>query len=317
MLMDRVDRGAQRAESGAGPGEPARPATGVHLFLLGYDYHLGDLLWLTPVLAEYRRQARPAHLLVGCPDRPISRILEGNPSIDELLYGEPDELARSAHACFGSALVLHDLRPVALAEAMLRDWRHHWPWLYYRDLWLQARGQWLATFLHLGCLHEFRPTLVLSEEDRATARTLPPRVVAFAPHIGQYGLPLADRFWRRVKGWDDRNWRDLTALLRADGFTPVTLAGPGQASIPGTLPLIGLPIRQVAGIVESAEALVSAESGLWFVAAACGTPFAIVPWWLPRTVDWAAPMGVPHLLVRRPDASAGRVFAGIRVLASH
>lgn len=47
-----------------------------HLFLIGQDYHLGDLLRSTAVLAEYRRQVRPDRLVVACPDRAISRILE-------------------------------------------------------------------------------------------------------------------------------------------------------------------------------------------------------------------------------------------------
>jgi hypothetical protein len=166
----------------------------VHLFLAGRDYHLGDLLWLTAVLAEYRRQVEPRCLLLGVPDRPISRILEHNPLIDELLLGEPGSLLLAARQRFSRDLVVHDLRPPALAVAMMRDWRHHLPWLYYRDLWFQGRGQWLATFLHLGPLSDFRPRLTLTEEDRAFARTLPARYIALAPHVGQYALPFASAF---------------------------------------------------------------------------------------------------------------------------
>lgn len=288
-----------------------------HLFLLGKDYHLGDLLWLTAVLTEYRRQVRPDHLLVGCPDRPISRILEHNPLIDELLYGEGDRLLAETRRRSVVAPIIHDLRPLSLAIAMLRDWHHHWPWLYYRDLWMRERGQWLATFLHLGRLRSFRPVLGLREEDRATARTLPSPYVALAPHVGQYTLPLVGRVWRKVKGWDDECWIRLANLLRAEGYEPITLAAADQAPIPGTRPLLGLPIRQVAGVVERASALVSVESGLWFIAAARRTPFLIVPWWLPRSVNWAAPMRVPHRLIYRQEASVDSVFARFRELVGH
>lgn len=288
-----------------------------HLFLVGEDYHLGDLLWLTVVLGAYRAQHQPARLLVGCPDRPISRILEQNPLIDELLYGEPARIRAAALARFGASLVIRDLRPLPLALGMLRAWRRRWPWLYYRDLWLQARGQWLATYLRLGPLHSFRPILELRDEDLRTARTLPRPYVALAPHIGEYRLPLAGWLWRRVKGWEWGHWSRLASLVRAAGYEPVTLAAAGQAAIPATRPLLGLPIRQVAGVVSQAAALVTAESGLWFVAAACRTPFVIVPWWLPRSVDWAAPLQVPYRLVARGHARPEAVLAALQQLIAH
>lgn len=300
--------GPSVVETGSGAGS-------VHLFVLGLDYHLGDLLWLTPVLAEYRRRVKPERLLLGCPDRPISQILEHCPPLDELLYGEADQLLAASRARFGRELVTHDLRPLALAGAMLQDWRHHWPWLYFRDLWLRPRGQWLATFLHLGQLHDHRPVIQLRAEDRAALPDLPARFVALAPHVGRDRLPLAGCVWRRIKEWDLPSWVELAREIRAAGFEPLTLAAAGQPPIPGTRPVLGLPIRQVAAIVEQAAALVSVESGLWFIAAATKTPFLIVPWWLPRSVDWAAPMNVPHRLICRQDASVERVFLDLQDVA--
>ena len=89
----------------------------------------------------------------------------------------------------------------------------------------------------------------------------------------------------------------------------MTLAATGQEPIAGSTGLIGLPIRQAAGVVEQARALVTVESGLWFVAAAFGTPFVISRWWLPRSVDWAAPMGVPYGLVYSDEKPVPAVLA--------
>jgi hypothetical protein len=330
-----------------------------HLFLLGKDYHLGDLLWFTAVLAEYRRQVQPDHVLVGCPDRPISRILEHNPLIDEILYGRGSSIRRAAQDRFGKKLVLHDLRILPIAATMIRRWRHRLPWLYYRDLWLQERGQWLATFLGLSSLHQFRPVLRLVEEDRAAARTLssgypaaglgapaaglggpggalwaclgdpavgsstppagvsPPGIVVLAPHTGQYTLPVMGAFWSKVKGWPPGHWVTLAHQLRTEGYEPVTLAAPGQTPVPGTRGVIGLPIRQVAGVIERATGLITVESGLWFIAAALRTPFIIVPWWLPRSINWAAPMQVPHRLIYRDGNSVDEVLAQFRRLDVH
>jgi hypothetical protein len=294
--------------------QATKTSADIHLFLLGRDYHLGDLLWFTTVLRAYRQQRQPRLLLVGCPDRPVSRILEHNPLIDELRYGQPRPLLRASRAQFGLNLLVHDMRPLTVARVMLRDWRHHWPWLYYRDLWLQERGQWLATFLHLRPLTNFRPVLRLRDEDRQAARSLTRPYVLLAPRTGRYGLPLTGALWRGIKEWGDERWCQLASRLRKDGYLPITLGAAGQAPVAGSEALLGLPVRQAAGVVERAAALVSVESGLWFVAAALGTPFLIVPWWLPRSVNWAAPMRVPHRLVARRDASVGIVAEQLRDL---
>ncbi len=284
-----------------------------HFFILGKDYHLGDLLWFTAVLAAYRRHARPARVRIACPDRPISRILERHPLIDDLLlYGEDGHLPRAARS--GDVVVVHDLRPLPIALSMLREWRYRCPWLYLRDLWLDERGQWLATFLRLGRLRDVRPVLRLDEDDRVTARSLPVPYVVLAPHTGHYALPLLGLFWRRVKGWREAGWGDVAEALRAAGYEPITLAAAGQAPIPGTRALTGLPIRRVAGVIEGAAALVSVESGLWYIAAALGRPFIIVPWWLPRSIDWTASMGVRRRLIYRDQASIRYVLSQVRDL---
>ncbi len=287
-----------------------------HLFILGGDYHLGDLLWFTAVLRDFRRKVQPEHVIVTVPDRPISHILQYNPLIDELRHHQVDAL-RNAHLHSDTEAVLHDLRPAAIGRAMMRQWRRRLPWLYYRDLWLEPRGQWLATFLGLGKLSEFRPVIQITTDDRRTARDLLSPYVVLAPHIGHYKLPLAGAFWRKMKGWPMERWTALAERLRAEGYEPLTLAAAGQDPIPGTDALMGLPIRQVAGIIDGAAALITVESGLWFVAAALGTPFVIVRWWLPRAIDWPGPLGVPHARIFPGHDTVDDVQAQLRGLLNH
>lgn len=284
------------------------------LFILGRDYHLGDLLGLTPVLAQYRRIRAPGMLMVALPDRDISRILEHNPDIDRLIYGDPREIMTQGSQ-LGVNGPVYDLRVGPIAAGMVRDWRHHWPWLYYRDLWAEPRGQWLATYLHLGRLTEFRPRLKLVDEDRPEMIRLNEPYVVLAPRIGSYALPLTGRIWRTIKGWDDPKWEEIGRRLRRDGFETVTVTAGSQGPVAGTRHLSGLPIRQAAAAIAGAQALITGESGLWFVAAALGIPFIIVPWWLPSSMDWAAPMGVPYSLIPRRTATVDAVFAEFRKLA--
>jgi len=49
-------------------------------FLLRKEYRLGDLLWFTAVLAAYRREVTPDLILAGCPDSPISHLLDATRS---------------------------------------------------------------------------------------------------------------------------------------------------------------------------------------------------------------------------------------------
>lgn len=287
----------------------------VSVFLLGKDYHLGDLLWLTAVLRAYRTQRVPAAVLVVCPDRPISRILEHNPLIDDLRFGEPSAVLDAIRTQYPAPLQVHDLRVAPLGMAMVRQWRRRLPWLYYRDLWLEPRGQWLATFLGLGRLGNGRPVLALTEADRIETRRVRHPYAVLAPNIGHYSVPLTAAFWRRLKGWPAERWERLACHLRTEGYEPITLAGAGQPPVAGTRALIGLPIRTAAGVIEGADVLVTGESGLWFVAAAVGTPFVIVPWWLPRSVDWAAPAQVPYRLVYRDTASVSTVLEHVREIA--
>ncbi len=288
------------------------------VFRVGDDYHLGDLLWLTAVLAHYRRVRRPTSVVLALPDRDISRILGHNHVIDRLIYlsrGSPADPCATAGT--PGSVVLHDLRPLPLALGMIKQWRRRLPWEYYWDLWMEPRGQWLARYLGLGDLENFRPTITLTPADRRSVPLISRPYVVLAPHIGSYRLPLTRALWRRIKGWDPANWMQLCLSLRRKGLEVVTLGAPRQAAVPGSIPLMGLPIRGSAAIVENAAAVVGGESGLWFVAAALEVPFVIVPWWLPQAVDWAAPMRVPHRLVRRRDATVAMVVSMLQQLVKH
>ena len=280
------------------------------VFVLGRDYHLGDLLWLTAVIKWYRRQRSPARVRISIPDSPIGRILEHCEVVDEIEYRSP-RVAPVVRA--GERL--HDLRIVPLGWAMIREWRRCLPWRYYRDLWLEPRGQWLATFLGLGRLPACRPVLALTEEDAEPAKDLPQPYIVLAPHIGAYSFPLTGIFWRKVKGWENDRWVELAVRLRDRGLTPVTVAAAGQPAIEGTVGLLGLPIRHAAAVIAGARGMVSSESGLWFVAAATDVPFVIVPWWLPRSVDWPGAMRASARLVRRPDATVRAVLDALESLS--
>src|SRR5579872_7092350 len=66
------------------PADCDMTSRGTVRFVLGADYHLGDLLWLTAVIGEYRRVRQPDSVCVSLPESPVAAILESNPLIEQL-----------------------------------------------------------------------------------------------------------------------------------------------------------------------------------------------------------------------------------------
>ena len=66
------------------------------------------------------------------------------------MYGAPDHILGALRVEFGKDIVAEDLRMVPVGIRIIRRWRRRLPWLYYWDLWVKARGQWLATLLILA-----------------------------------------------------------------------------------------------------------------------------------------------------------------------
>jgi hypothetical protein len=294
-------------------GAPAASRS-VGLFIVGRDYHLGDLLWLTAVLRAYREMRSPERIVVALPDRPISRVLELCPLIDELTF--MDDLKSVRASQFGERVEVIDLRPAKLAVRMVREWRRRLPWLYYRDLWLKPRGQWLATLLGVGEMREYRPCISLEAHDFDDMPRLPERFVVLAPSSGRYTIRVLGAVWSRVKLWPIENWVALATKLAEQGLTPVTLGTDGDRTIEGAESHLGLQLRTAVAVISQAEALVTVESGLWFVAAAVNTPVVIVPWWLPGKVNWVAPTNALHRLLRRAEATPARVMEAVGQLVT-
>src|SRR5581483_5695275 len=118
-----------------------------------------------------------------------------SPQIDQLVLGSADVVLAGMVCQYGHDLTVHDLRPMAVAARMVREWRRRLPWRYYRDLWMEERGQWLATYLRLGKLRHHRPSLRLDDVDRAPSLEFRSPYVALAPHVGGYGIPGLGALW--------------------------------------------------------------------------------------------------------------------------
>jgi len=104
-------------------------------------------------------------------------------------------------------------------------------------------------------------------------------------------------------------WAALIPLLRAAGFTPVLLGGPGAdeaqaaeilALEPGVANLSGrLPLSTTAAIIARAAVLVGNDSALSHLAAACGTPVLAV--FGPTLPSATAPVGARVTVARKAD----------------
>jgi hypothetical protein len=261
---------------------PPAPPTGHRvLFVFGHEHHLGDLVAGTTTIRAYRALRRPSRVAVVTPDRAYSRILERDPDIDDLLYvGDADltDLQSKGSPVLPPADVVLDLS----ARSVMWLLRHRGPLsrrlrLLHTAL-LGTRGRVMAEAAGVPWPLDDRPIINLHTGDRAVAAQIPRPYVVLAPYAGRFHNRLAQALWQALKAWPMDRWRRLATLLRAGGYTVVTLGAEGEEAIPDTVAVIGQPIARAAGVVEGATALITVESGLWYLACALDVPFVVVPY---------------------------------------
>jgi len=298
---------------------PAPPPGHRVLFVFGREHHLGDLVAGTTTIRAYRVLHHPSRVAVLAPDRAYSRILERDPDIDDLLYAGDAELS-DPQLKHGLSLPPADVVLDLSARSVLWLLHHRGPLsrrlgLLHTAL-LGTRGRIMAEAAGVPWPVDDRPVIALRAEDRGVAAQIPRPYVVLAPYVGRFHNRLMQALWQALKAWPMDRWQRLAALLRTDGYTVVTLGAGGEEAIPGTVPVIGRPIAEAAGVVERAAALITVESGLWYLACALGVPFVVVPYWPPRHADWIPAAAPPHRLLRRSTATPAAVVAAVQQIAA-
>ena len=262
---------------------------------------LGDTVMVTPTLRALRRQHPQAELDFLCAEA-AGELLVGNPHVTRIIplrqrnlpYAisvEKQQLARTLRARRYDMAVLLEAAPRyrdLLTHANIPEIRS------FAEAPFDPRQHCIVNYLRVANAHdvttdELDMELSLSEIERAAAlhrlRDLPkPRVgvhVGYGPRRGKKHQSL------RLRGWKPKHFAQLAhELLRRE--VGVVLTGSAEDRAETERIVQGLPpdqirsiaghtsVRELAAIIGSLDLLVSVDTGAAHIAAALGTPLAVL-----------------------------------------
>jgi len=261
---------------------------------------LGDTLCTTPVIRAYRRRHPTARISYIVQGAPYTRVLDGNPDIDLVLYSE--FLTRHGMKGFSADWIRE--QPIDLSRGAT---------MFLFDM-NQVCTSWDAFEEHIATgfsrlvqipIDGVRPIVHVTPGEHAAAASLvrgPYAVLSMhsnanPPRVGGDG---------RVKDWPLDRFAATCAHLRARGIADIVAVGSefdDRRHDPQWRSLHGLPIKVVAALLQDASVVVTLENGLGHLAHAVDAPMVmiysdIVP------LGWANPVEARRCAVLYGDPRA-------------
>jgi ADP-heptose:LPS heptosyltransferase len=221
---------------------------------------LGDTLCTTPVIRAFRR-ANPGTAIVYLTQAaPFTRILDGNPDIDLLIYSErlyfngiPDNTAAWISLLpldlRGGSNLLYRL-DLKIACTTMEAFQEHISKSFARLFKVQTDTT--------------RPIVVLSDLERRAASLYAHRpFIIFSSH--SVSNPDRPDGQGKRKDWPHERWQELAHRIRELGDFDIYQVGSERDEAPaldGVTRLYGLPIKVVAALLERADCVVTVENGI-------------------------------------------------------
>jgi len=250
------------------------------VYFLGAN-RLGDFLCTTAVIRGFRIQNPDVHISYIVHDAPYTRILEGNPDIDQVVYNNDLKVDESA--------------PRHLIKKLEADGE-----VYYFDIFRVctssynvfrdhiARG--FANDLHIR-LDSVKPVVTLSATDYAAAGSLTKKpYIVLAIHTGS--TVIANDLRLVLKDWIVEHWLRLAQMIPGLGdFEIVAIGSLSDSPIQTRFfrNLYGLPIKVIAALCQKAACVISVENGISHLCHAVDAPMILLysrhvsfPWAYPR-----------------------------------
>lgn len=271
-------------------------------------HRLGDFLCTTAVIHAFRVQNPDAHITYIVHDDPYTRILEGNPDIDRIVYSKdltvdtptPPHLPVDLET--DSEVYRFDIHRVCNSQYNV----------FHDHI---ARG--FANDLHIP-LDSVRPIVTLSAEDYAAARSLTPKpYIVLAMHTGS--TVIASDLRLVLKDWILEHWLRLAQLIPTLGdFDIIAIGSASDTPIQSRFfrNLYGLPIKVLAATLQTAAGVISVESGISHLCHAVDAPLVLLysryvsfPWAYPREA------GNCHVIYKDPAfITPAEVFAALKAI---
>jgi ADP-heptose:LPS heptosyltransferase len=234
---------------------------------------LGDTLCTTPTIRAYRRMHPSAHIAYIVQSAAFTRVLDGNPDVDVLLYSE--FLSRHGMSRFSvewvyqqpldftraATLYLFDMNQVCTTKEAFEE--HI------------AKG--LSNLVRIP-IDRVRPVVHVSAEERAVAATMAKRPYAVLSMHSNANPPRTGGNGR-VKDWPLDRFEAVCRHLRRQGVADVVAVGSEfdeRRPSPLWRSLHGLPIKVVAALLQDAALVVTLENGIGHLAHAVDAPMVMI-----------------------------------------
>ena len=249
-------------------------------YFLGAN-RLGDFLCTTPVIRGFRQKNPDAFITYIVQDAPFTRILDGNPDIDRVVYCKelavdgtnPDFLPLGIDA--DAELYRFDIQEVCSAR----------PTVFNDHI---AKGFSRVLGIAVGSV---RPVVRLSAEDLAAAAGLASKpYIILSMHTGSTVISTDGRLV--LKDWIFENWLRLAGSIPSLGDFDIIAIGSEtdpQVSSRYFRNLYDLPIGVLAALLSRAACVISVESGISHLCHAVDAPLVLLysryisfPWAFPR-----------------------------------
>jgi ADP-heptose:LPS heptosyltransferase len=262
------DRRTIESRADIGAAESARPRA----IFVGFNA-LGDTLCTTPTIRAYRRRNPSAHITYIVQSTAFTRVLDGNPDIDVLLYSE--FLSRHGMSRFSLEWVYQ--QPLDFTRAAT---------LYHFDMnqvcttkeaFEEHIAKGLSNLLQIP-IDSVRPVVHVSAEERAVAATVAKRPYAVLS-IHSNANPRRANGGGRVKDWPLERYEALSLHLRRQGIEDVIAVGSEfdeRHSSPLWRNFYGLPIKVVAALLQDAALVVTLENGIGHLAHGVDAPMVMI-----------------------------------------
>jgi ADP-heptose:LPS heptosyltransferase len=250
----------------------ARAAVCPRAIFVGFNA-LGDTLCTTPAVRAYRRLHPGAHIAYITQSAAFTRVLDGNPDIDLLLYSE--HLSRYGLTRFSIEWLYQ--QPLDFTEPAT---------MYLFDMnqvctTKEAFEEHIATGLSRLVkipIDSVRPVVHVTDQERiAAAKIASGRYAVLSMHSNSN--PKRTDGPGRAKDWPAERFEAVCRDLRSRGIDDIVAVGAEldeRRPSPMWRNLHGLPIKIVAALLQDASIVITLENGIGHLAHAVDAPTVMI-----------------------------------------
>jgi ADP-heptose:LPS heptosyltransferase len=234
---------------------------------------LGDTLCTTPSVRAYRRAHPGAHITYIAQSAPFTRVLDGNPDIDLLLYSE--QLSRHGMTRFSMEWLYQ--QPLDFTQPATMYHFNMNQVCTTKEAFEEHIAIGLSRLVTIP-IDSVRPVVQVTADERACAKKIARGRYAVLSMHSNSNPPRTDG-QGRVKDWPHERFEAVCRHLRKRGIDDIIAVGSEfdeRRPSPMWRNLYGLPIKVVAALLQDASIVVTLENGIGHLAHGVDAPTVMI-----------------------------------------